>query len=70
MPKFKVEVSRVYCVQHIVEADDLDHAREIGSEIKDEMEVNHKTFTESSWSANHVSDDSVVDYEPIQGYLK
>lgn len=70
MPKFKVEVTRVYCVEHIVEAEDLDHAKEIGSEISDEMDVNHKTFVESEWNAKNTDEDSVVTYEPIQDYLK
>lgn len=70
MPKFKVEVTRVYCVEHVVEADDLDHAKEIASEISDEMDVNHKTFIESEWKVANASDLDVVTYEPIQEYLK
>jgi hypothetical protein len=70
MPKFKVEVNRVYSVTHVVEADDLDHAREIGSEITDEMEVNNSTFMESDWNARQVDDNEKATYEPIQEYLK
>lgn len=70
MPKFKVEVTRVYCVEHIVEAEDLDHAKEIGSEISDEMDVNHNTFIESEWKAKQVDDSEDATYEPIQDYLK
>ena len=70
MPKFKVEVTRVYCVEHVVEADDLGHAKEIGSEISDEMDVNHSTFIESEWKAKQVDDSEGTTYEPIQDYLK
>lgn len=69
MPLFKVEVSRVYFVEHTVEADDLDHAQEIGSEISDTMEVNHETFIESEWKAEQV-ESGVVTYIPEQEYLK
>ena len=49
--KFKVEVSRIYVQTHIVEADDEDHANEIGSEIDDVMDVNHKHFLKvNGWS--------------------
>lgn len=65
MPKFKVEVNRVYSITHIVEADDLDHAREIGSEITDEMEIGYSTFIESDWSAFQVDDNEKATYEPI-----
>ena len=70
MPKFKVEVTKVYCVEHIVEADDLDHAKEIGGEISDEMKLNHDTFIESEWKAKQVNSSEEITYEPIQEYLK
>lgn len=68
--KFKVEVSRIYVQTHIVEADDEDHANEIASEIDDLMDVDHKTFFESEWSATQVNDASEVTYKPEQDYLK
>lgn len=68
--KFKVEVSRIYVQTHIVEADDEDHANEIGSEIDDVMDVNHKTFFESEWVVTQVDEALEVTYEPEQDYLK
>lgn len=70
MPKFKVEVTKIYCVEHIVEADDIDHANEIGSEISDEMKTNLETFIESDWKAKQVEDDAKITYAPVQEYLK
>lgn len=69
MPLFKVEVTRVYCVEHIVEADDLDHAKEIGSEISDTMEMDNNTFIESEWKAKKTESGEVT-YTPEQEYLK
>lgn len=70
MPKFKVQVNKSFCVEHIVEADDKDHALEIGSEIIDFMSCNDKTYFGGDWSAIEVGGDEVVDYEPLQDYLK
>lgn len=70
MPKFKVTVSKVFCVEHVVEADDKDHAQEIGSEIEEFMDCNWKTHIESEWKAIEVDDDEEVTYEPEQEYLK
>jgi len=68
--KFKVEVTKTYVQTHIVEADDADHAKEIGSEISDFMEVNHQTFFESSRTATQVDDSRKATYKPEQNYLK
>ena len=67
--KFKVYVNRVYCVEHVVEADDEDHALEIACEISDTMPVNYDTYLESNWEANLTGSDSVVTYVPEQEYL-
>ncbi|WP_151792488.1 hypothetical protein [Acinetobacter seifertii] len=68
--KFKVEVSKIYVKEHIVEADDLAHAFEIASEISDTMEANQQTFFESTWEAKPVSNEEKATYEPEQEYLK
>ncbi|MEN3968259.1 hypothetical protein [Acinetobacter sp. BWR-L5] len=68
--KFKVEVTKVYVQTHIVEADDADHAKEIGSEISDFMEANHTTFFEGTRTASQVDDANEVTYKPEQDYLK
>lgn len=68
--KFKVEVSKIYVQTHIVEADDTDHAKEIGSEISDVMNMDHKNFFESTRNVTQVDDSSQVTYEPEQDYLK
>jgi len=68
--KFKVEVTKTYVQSHIVEADDADHAREIGSEISDFMEANQKNFFEGSRHVTQVDDASTTTYEPEQDYLK
>lgn len=70
MPKFKIQVSKSFYVEHIVEADDKDHALEIGSEIEEFMECNLETYIDSEWDAIQVSDDECVNYEPVQDYLK
>ena len=63
MPKFKINVSRTYSVTHIVNADSLHHAHEIGSEITDEMDVNINTYTGSDWSAVQVDDGETITYK-------
>lgn len=63
MPKFKINVSRTYSATHIINADDLHHAHEIGSEITDEMDVNLKTYAGSDWSAVQVDDDETITYK-------
>ena len=68
--KFKVEVAKTYTQEHIVEADDEGHAREIASEIADMMSTNHQTFHESTWDVNQVDNLNKVTYEPVQKYLK
>ncbi|ENW79741.1 hypothetical protein F909_02844 [Acinetobacter sp. ANC 3929] len=68
--KFKVEVSKTYTKDHIVEADDADHAKEIAKEISDLMPINHQTFYESTWDVTQVDDLNKVTYEPEQNYLK
>lgn len=68
--KFKIEVVKTYIQNHIVEADDINHANEIGSEISSEMETNRHTFFESNWNATRVDDSSEVTYTPEQDYLK
>lgn len=68
--KFKVEVSNIYVQTHIVEADDADHAQQIGSEISDFMETDEKTFFESEWDVAPVDASSEVTYEPVQDHLK
>jgi len=68
--KFKVEVTKTYIQTQIVEADDADHAKQIGSEISDLMEANHTTFFEGTRTATQVDDVSEVTYEPEQDYLK
>lgn len=70
MPKFKVQVSKSFYVEHIVEADDKDHALEIASEIEDFMQCDWRSHFESEWDAVEVGDDESVDYEPVQDYLK
>lgn len=68
--KFKVEVTKTYVKDHIVEAEDENHAREIASEISINMEANRNTFFESTWDINQVDGDNKVTYEPEQEYLK
>lgn len=68
--KFKVTVQKVYYVEHVVKADDKDHALEIASEIEMFMETNDETYQDSDWDAHEVSDDHIVTYEPEQDYLK
>ena len=68
--KFKVEVTKVYVRTHIVEADDTDHAKEIGSEISDFMEANRTTFFESSCVTTQVDDSRKATYKPEQNYLR
>lgn len=68
--KFKVSVVKTYAQEHIIEADDINHANEIGSEISDVMETDFTTFIESNWDATPVLDDEKVTYEPVQEYLK
>lgn len=68
--KFKVTVQKVYYVEHIVKANDKDHALEIATEIEMFMETNDETHYLSDWDANEVSDDHAVTYEPEQDYLK
>jgi len=68
--KFKVEVTKTYVQTHIVEAEDIDHAKEIGSEISDFMESNQKTFFEGARNVTEVNSLSEVTYEPVQDYLK
>ena len=68
--KFKVTVQKVYYVEHVVKADDKDHALEIATEIGMFMETNDETYYDSDWDANEVSDDHAVTYEPEQDYLK
>lgn len=70
MPKFKVQVSKSFYVEHVVEANDKDHALEIGSEIEDFMRCDWTTHIDSEWDAVEVGDDEKVDYEPVQEYLK
>ncbi|MFU8924929.1 hypothetical protein [Acinetobacter puyangensis] len=68
--KYKVEVTKTYVQQHIVEADDISHALEIASEISSEMEANRETYFDSSWEAAPVSKDEKTTYTPQQQYLK
>ncbi|WP_048764807.1 hypothetical protein [Acinetobacter sp. 243_ASPC] len=68
--KFKVEISKVYVQTHIVEADDVDHAREIATEISDGMVADHRTFYEGNRNVTQVDNASEVTYEPEQDYLK
>lgn len=68
--KYKVEVSKVYVQEHVVEAENIAHALEIAAEISGEMEANHQTFFESNWEAAPVSEDKEVTYTPQQDYLK
>lgn len=73
MKKFKLTVDRVYVKEVYVYADDKDHALEIASEVSDGMEHDWKTFHESNWYANEVTDFDEEDldvYKPIQDYLK
>lgn len=68
--KYKVEVSKVYVQEHVVEAESIAHAMEIASEISEEMEATQKTFFESEWKATPIVGDEKVTYEPQQEYLK
>ncbi|MRA45300.1 hypothetical protein [Acinetobacter pittii] len=68
--KFKVEVSKIYIKEHIIEADDLAHAFEIADEISNTMEASQENYFESGWEAKPVSNDEKVTYEPQQKYLK
>lgn len=68
--KFKVEVTKTYTQDAIVEADDADHAREIAKEISDEMVTDFTTFYESNWDVTQADESSKVTYEPQQDYLK
>jgi hypothetical protein len=68
--KFKVEVTKTFVQTHIVEAEDTDHAKEIGSEISDFMEANPTTFFEGTRTATQVDDTSEVTYKPEQDHLK
>ena len=70
MPKFKVQVSKSFYVEHIVEADDKDHALEIASEIEEFMDCNLETYIDGEWNAIQVGDNESVDYKPVQDYLK
>ena len=70
MPKFKVQVSKSFYVEHIVEADDKDHALEIAAEIEDFMRCDWTTHIDSEWDAVEAGDEETVDYEPVQDYLK
>ena len=63
MPKFKINVSRTYSVTHIIDADNLHHAHEIGSEITDEMDVNLNIYTGSDWIAVQVDDGETITYK-------
>lgn len=68
--KFKVSVTKTYFQEHIVEADDAEHAKEIGSEISCELQTNRETFFDSSWEVLPVGENEKVTYEPVQEYLK
>lgn len=70
MPKYRLEVVVEHFKEVIVEADDYDHALEIGSEVSEFMDTDHTTFNESNWKAVKVSDEEEVSYEPVQDYLK
>lgn len=68
--KYKVKVERVYYKEVIVDADDYNHAVEIGSEVDDTMDLDHSTYQESNWDAELVSENEVATYVPEQDYLK
>lgn len=68
--KYEVSVTKTYIQKHIVKADDISHALEIASEISDGMEINYKTFFESSREASPTGEAKEVTYEPQQNYLK
>lgn len=56
MPKFKVEITHVSGAEHIIEADDRDHAMEIASNLSDESKPHHKFHLESNWSAEEIKE--------------
>ena len=64
MPKYKISVEQVYFVEHIVEADDRDHALEIASEVENYMDANSENYFESNYDAVLVDYNSEVDYVP------
>lgn len=68
--KYKVKVERIYYVEHIVDAEGIEHAQEIGSEISDEMPVDWTTFVESNWEVDSTEQGCEVTYTPAQDYLK
>lgn len=71
MPKYRVVVTKVFCKEEIVEADDKDHALGIGMEIEDFMETDFTTYAEGEWDATLCKDQSVkATYTPEQDYLK
>lgn len=69
MPKYKICVTRIHVDEIIVEATDLEHAQEIGSNYEDEMESTRDNHIESEWPVTKVSDDAVVNYKPKAKYL-
>ncbi|KQK67674.1 hypothetical protein AOX58_10910 [Acinetobacter baumannii] len=68
--KFKVEVTKTFTQDHIIDADDANHAREIASEISEFMEASRKTFFESTWQVTPVDPSNQTTYQPQQSYLK
>lgn len=70
MQVFRVQVGKIFFVEHYVLADDYDHAMEIGSEIEMMMPTDDSTFQDAEWQAIVVSQDHAITYEPEQDYLK
>lgn len=69
MPKFKICVTRIHVEELIVEAVDLEHAQEIGSNYEDQMESTRDNHIESEWPVTPLSDDAKVNYKPTAKYL-
>lgn len=68
--KYQVEVTNLYVETHVVEADDIEHAREIGLEISDEMEADTNTYHSSGIDVQEAAEGESVTYVPVQEHLK
>lgn len=69
MPKFEIEVSNIYVVTHVIEADDEDHAIQIADEVSELMETKMPDLFESELKAKP-TDKTEITYEPYQKHLK
>jgi len=55
MKKFKVEITHVSGVDHVIEAEDYDHAMEIASELSSDSKPDRKFHIETNWKAEELS---------------